>query len=260
PAGADDAATRTAVETAQRAERERAAGIGDLARTFEMRELGDEHVRRGTSVEAFRGVLLERLAAASDRGPANGNTRVETGGQDETQTRRDAITNALLHRHDPGRFALTEPGRDYRGLTLLEIAREVVEASGTRTRGMARDEIARRSLHTTSDFPAILGNVSEQTLRAAYEALESNWRPFCRQTNATDFKDKTSVRMGEAPQLVKINEAGEYTRGSITEGKEKWKIATYGKVVAITRQVIINDDLGAFTRIPQMFGVSVATL
>jgi hypothetical protein len=57
------------------------------------------------------------------------------------------------------------------------------------------------------------------------------------QVNATDFKD---LQLGEAPQLEKVNESGEFKRRTITEGKEKHRIATYGKVVAITRQVIIN--------------------
>jgi hypothetical protein len=30
-------------------------------------------------------------------------------------------------------------------------------SEGVRVRGLARDEIATRALHTTSDFPAILG-------------------------------------------------------------------------------------------------------
>ncbi len=33
-----------------------------------------------------------------------------------------------------------------------------------------------------------------------------------------------------------------------------------GKVIGITRQVIINDDLDAFTRVPSLFGTAAATL
>ena len=68
------------------------------------------------------------------------------------------------------------------------------------------------------------------------------------------------VQLGEAPQLLKVNESGEFKRGTLGESKESYRIETYGRVVAITRQVLINDDLDAFTRIPAMYGNSIAQL
>jgi hypothetical protein len=49
-------------------------------------------------------------------------------------------------------------------------------------------------------------------------------------------------------------------RGTIGEARERYRIETYGRVVGITRQVLINDDLDAFTRIPAMYGTAIATL
>jgi len=77
---------------------------------------------------------------------------------------------------------------------------------------------------------------------------------------ATDFKAMHRVQMGEAPRLLKVNEGGEFKRGTLAESKESYRIETYGRVVAITRQVLINDDLDAFTRIPAMYGNSIAQL
>ena len=77
---------------------------------------------------------------------------------------------------------------------------------------------------------------------------------------ATDFKAMHRVQMGEAPQLLEVNESGEFKRGTIGESKESYRIETYGRVVGITRQVLINDDLDAFTRIPAMYGNSIAQL
>jgi hypothetical protein len=50
------------------------------------------------------------------------------------------------------------------------------------------------------------------------------------------------------------NEKGEFKRGKISEGKETYALGTYGKIFAFTRQALINDDLGAFTRLPFMMG------
>jgi hypothetical protein len=256
----DPAVIATAVREAVTAERTRVDGIRGVAKRFGQVELGDEHIGRGTNLGDFRNAVMEKLAATD--GEIRILPLVETGGgrQDETQTRRDGAVNALLHRHDPRQHPLTDAGRQFRGMTLLEMARDCLESSGVRTRGMARDEVAKRGFHSTSDFPYVLEAVTNKTLRSAYEAYPSTFRPFCRQVNATDFKMQNRVQLGEAPQLEKVNEHGEFKRGTIKEGKEAYKIDTYGKVVAITRQVIINDDLGAFTRIPQMFGIAIGTL
>ena len=129
-----------------------------------------------------------------------------------------------------------------------------------RVRGLSRDEIATRALHTTSDFPAILAAVTNKTLRDAYEAAPRTFPPIARRATAADFKDMHRLQLGEAPQLEKVNEAGEFKRGSLGEGKESYRVETWGKVIGITRQVIINDDLDAFTRIPALFGTAAATL
>lgn len=254
----DQAAIAAAAATAVRAERERVDTIRSLATRFGQTAMADEAARSNISVSDFRNQLMDRLATTSDE--IRIMPQVKVGGLDETQTRRDGAVNALLHRHAPSQFPLTDPGKAFRGMSLIELARDLIEASGTKTRGMSRDEIARRAFQSTSDFPAVLEAVTNKTLRAAYSAYPNTFKPFCRQVNATDFKDQNRVQLGEAPQLEKVSEHGEFKRGSITESKEKYRIATYGKVVAITRQVIINDDLGAFTRIPGMFGTSIATL
>ncbi|MBF0463234.1 MAG: hypothetical protein HQL87_17855 [Magnetococcales bacterium] len=136
-----------------------------------------------------------------------------------------------------------------------------VESGGVHTtRGLTRHELASRAMHTESDFPNILANVANKTLRTAYEAAPRTFLPFCRQVTANDFKAMTRVQLGEAPALDKVNEGGEYKRGPMGEGKESYRVETYGKIIAISRQVLVNDDLNAFTRIPQLFGVAAANL
>jgi hypothetical protein len=255
---ADASALRTAAQDAVRAERERSTAIQALGKRFGQEELATRFVADGKSVDEFRTAVMDKLAASDDA--IRVIPHVKVGPQDETQTRRDGAVTALLNRHAPQQFKLTEPAKAFRGMTLLEVARDLLEAAGVSTRGMARDEIARRAFHSTSDFPYVLADVTNKTLRAAYDVYPQTFKPWTRQVNATDFKDQNRVQLGEAPQLEKVNEAGEFKRGTITEGREKYRIATYGKVVAITRQVIINDDLGAFTRIPGMFGTAIATL
>ncbi|WEK50279.1 MAG: hypothetical protein P0Y66_21985 [Candidatus Kaistia colombiensis] len=186
---------------------------------------------------------------------------------DENEKRGAAIENAILHRADPQAFPLTAAGRDFVGMSLIEIGRESLERSGVRTRGMSKLDVAQRSLETrsgglmsTSDFSGILANVANKTLRAAYEAAPQTFRPLVRETTVADFKQVSRVQLGDAPSFEKVNEHGEFKRATISEGVEKYAVETYGRVVGITRQVIVNDDLQAFTRLPRQFGVQAANL
>lgn len=246
-------------EAAALAERARIREIEKVGRAVGLNErLVAQHVEAGTSVEDFRKVALDELAKRSEAAPIRSAAAVVT--RDEADARRAGITAALLHRYDPALFPLKdELGRDWAGQTLLDLARECLETSGTRTRRMPRHEIAKLAL-STSDFPAILADVANKTLRQAYQAYPRTFLPFSRRRSAADFKNINAVQLGEAPSLQKVNEKGEFTHGSIAESKETYKLATYGRIVSITRQVIINDDLGAFTRIPAGFGVAAATL
>ena len=253
--------TQALVARAQIVERERVGTIYDLASRLGLeRTFAEDMVQRGVSLEEARRVILDKVAETSEQTRIFPHVSIPLGGRDERVTRRDAVTNALLHRYSPSLFSLSEPAREYRGMTLLELGREFLSTSGVNVRGMSRDEIATRSLHSTSDFPEILSAVTNKTLRQAYDTYPQTFRPFCRQVQASDFRDITRVQMGEAPQLQKVNEAGEFKRGSIGEARERYKVETYGRVVGITRQTLINDDLDAFTRLPAMYGTAIATL
>ncbi|OWV79571.1 hypothetical protein ATY77_26655 [Rhizobium sp. R634] len=240
--------------------------IRSLAAQADMRRFGEQHVLSGTDIEAFRGLLAAELANQSDDNNIRSMTGISLGRSNFDQLAA-AVTNALLHRASPAAVELTAEGRNFRGMPLLGIAKDVLEANGVSTRGMSRQDLAAAALqqrggglHTTTDFPGILANITNTTLRAAYQAAPQTFRPLVRETTAVDFKPITRAQFGEAPALEKVNEHGEFKRGTIAEGKESYKIATYGKIVAITRQVLINDDLDAFARLPSAFGTQAAQL
>lgn len=256
-----DATVAERVESAISGEATRVATITDLATRARLPEFGAEHVRKRTSVADFRIALLDELAAR-DEGDTPPRASV---GEEHHEKRAALMQSALLHRADPSQ-PLAEGAREYRGFTLIDMARESLEVRGVRTRGMSREEIAAGSLErrsgygSTSDFPIILGNVMNTRLRAAYEVAGQTFRPLVRETTVSDFKAVNRAQLGEGPAFDKVNESGEYKRGSLIEGKETYKVATYGKIIGVTRQVIINDDMNAFGRIPQLFGQAAANL
>lgn len=246
---------------AQEKERERILEIRRAVRTAKLSDdVADGLIRDGVSLDAARAKIIDLLAEQDERDDTRSHVRVESGSLDETETRRRGVENALLHRYSPGAFKLEDYGREWRGMSLMELAREMLEANGVRTRGLSRDQIASRALHSTSDFPEILANVANATLRAAYEAAPRTFEAWARRVTIPDFKEVRRVQIGDAPKLQQVREHGEFTRGTIGEGKEVYQLATYGRIFGITRQVIINDDLDAFTRLPALFGRAAADL
>ena len=259
PTSNDPVDNAEVAEQAVAAERLRIAGIYDAQGKLGIeRAVADGLVARGASLDEARGMLIDQAADQDQQ--VETRAQITLGGQDERQTRFSAVETALLHRFEPARYELSDAAREWRGYSLIELARSFLETEGERMRGLSRDEIATRALHSTSDFPEILAAVTNKTLRDAYEAAPRTFMPIARRTSASDFKDINRLQLGEAPQLEKVNESGEFKRGTMGEAKERYRVETYGKVMAITRQVIINDDLDAFTRVPSLFGTSAATL
>lgn len=272
PAGA--ASTRAAD---LRAERERASTIRDIGRRARMAEADIDAALDGdTSVEAFRTRAFDFMAERSEQAPTGQAARARIVGATDEEKRGQGIENALLHRFDPSKNELSEHGRQFRGMTLLEMGCDMLEAHGVRTRGLGKVERAQAMLspriqvgdfsvrsggmHTTADFPNVLANVANKTLRAGYQAAPQTFRPLVRVVTLADFKQVSRVQLGEAPQLEKVNEHGEFKRGTLGDSAERYALSTYGKIIGITRQVLINDDLDAFTRIPRSFGVACANL
>lgn len=213
-------------------------------------------IRDKTPLVDARGEVLDLLRARSmdDAGPRLGPSGIRVHSEPMDHIRK-GITGAFLHRVDPEKFPLDEVSRNYRGRSLLRCAELVLEARGFRTGGMSGMDIARDALnmraglHSTSDFPNILEDVANKTLRAAYTASPQTFAPITRRVTVADFKNVNRNQLGEFPALAKVNEHGEFTSGTIGEGKEVYRVATYGKIFGITRQAIVNDDLNAFARI-----------
>lgn len=216
------------------------------------------------SIDQVREALIDEVAKRYDSGEL-GN-RVTVGATSEEKL-RDAASRALLHRYDPFKYKLedADDARAFGGLSLMELGAELCKARGVKLHGDKLERAGiiigmRGGMMGTSDFPLILANVLGKTLRDAYDESPQSFGPIVRRTTVPDFKEIQRTQLGEAPKLEKVNEHGEFHRGSMGEAAEKYQISTYGKIVSLTRQAVINDDLDAFTRIPAAMGRQVRNL
>ncbi len=213
--------------------------------------------------------LLDKLAERGDQQQERSHVNYETL-RDETETRRQRMIDAIMVR--AGVMPAAKAGdavREYRGMNMADLAAECVRAAGGKTRGLTKHEIVSAALgggeyvrsagmHSTSDFPILLSSVINRTLREAYANVQQTWLPLSRKTVAPDFREMTEVSMGDFPDLVALGEGGEYKAGTIKEYASGWKLGTFARKIAITRQALINDDLQAFSRLPLLIAQAAA--
>ena len=257
------------IRAAIAAERQRTA---DITLAVRAARLGDDFAQKmindGTTIEKARELIIAEFSKQDPNTQTRNGLNIKVTADGDVKT-RNAVEAALLLRADEKAFAIdtqTVEGRDlasrareFRADSLLDIARNMLEDKGDRVRGLSKDEIVTRALSTT-DYPLLLGSVVNRILRRAYEAPAQTWRPLSRQMNATDFRTMTAIQAGGNIKLEEVSEGGEFKSGKMAEGKETWKVKTYGKIVSITRQAIINDDLNGFARLSELFGQAAANL
>lgn len=219
------------------------------------RQCEDDH---GMSVDAAGQRLLAHLGAQAT--PIAG-THVVTM-EDETDKRRDAAVTALLVRagHATKEQVSANAGNPYRGMTLLEIARASLESAGINAKGKDKREIVSAAFtQSTSDFPVLLTDAIHRTLLASYSLQALTWQRFCKRGTVSDFRDHHRFRVGSLGNLQPKQENGEYKSVAIPDG-ERTSIAaaTKGFLINLSREMIINDDLGAFTDQAAAMGRSAA--
>ena len=104
---------------------------------------------------------------------------------------------------------------------------------------------------TTADFPTYLEDKVRRRFLKAWNEVESNWSRWAYVQSVPDFREITTVGLGEMPDLAYIPEDGEYIDSSMGEYTgPKIQLETWGRSFSIGRRLIINDMLGQINEIP----------
>lgn len=155
--------------------------------------------------------------------------------------------------------------RELAGRSLLDLGAMLIQANGGKVKSWSRDRLAEQVMmeagqHSTSDFPFLTAQAGNRILLDAYSAAESLLKQVARRRTAQDFRSIAVGRLGEMPALLEVPEGGEVKYGSRTESYEAFRLRTFGRIFAITRNALINDDLSAFTDSARAWGVAAATV
>jgi hypothetical protein len=156
---------------------------------------------------------------------------------------------------------------DLRGAGLHSLMYEVIRAGGEHARpGRVDNDTIRTAFNaerrliqaaagfTTISLSGILSNVANKTMLAAYTAVESVVGHFCAESDVNDFKEVTRYRLTGNGVFEKVGPDGELKHAGLSEQAYTNKVETYGRMIVLNRQMMINDDLGAFLQIPRIIG------
>lgn len=264
-------------DDAIKAERARAAAIRQATRASGLdnhETRANEWIAKGTPIDDVRKLILDELATRSEQTSVS-TPHAEVGdGAREKYLRGaevwlltksgmiDTVRAAAAKQPHNPLFALpsTDAG-EFRGMSLLDLAREALVRHGINVRGLDKMTLAgqamayRSNYQTTSDFAVLLENTMHKVLRAAYAITPDTWSKFCGIGNVSDFRPHNWYQLGSLGSLDTITEHGEFKNKAISDAdKSTYQATTKGNIIAISRQVIVNDDLAAVMRMTNMLG------
>ena len=270
--GITPADAQARIDAAVATERGRVSGIRALGTKHKLSaEYVDELISGGTTLAGARDQILDKLAERSDAMNIGGNSGIVVTA-DARQKWIDGASAWLMIRAGVapmvekaakarGETLRLDPG-EFRGVTCVDLARESLGHAGIRA--VSRDPskivgsaftIRNEINQTTGDFSVLLENVMHKTLQAAYAITPDTWSQFCGTGTVTDFRVANRYLKGTFGALDNVNEAGEFKNKPIPDGaKQTIQAGTKGNIINLSRQAIINDDMGVFSDLATELG------
>ena len=245
--------TQADLQKAMEQERKRTSEITAMFRDFDV-EGADEAIVLGKSVEEAREMVMDQLRAR------NKGVSVTMGEAESDKFRAAAQDAVLMAAGIP--VADAAPGaQELRGYSMIEMARESLRReSGSTVNFGDNMELARAAINSTSTFPAIMSNLANKSVMVGFNEAETTYQIWAGKGSNRDFKEAARVALSEAGNLELVPEGGQFKQDSFGEASARTKVATYGKLFSLTRQAIINDDLGMFSKIATKYGSAAKRL
>ena len=244
--------TQADLQKAMEQERKRTSEITALFRDFDV-EGADEAIVMGVSVDEARAMVMDQLRAR------NKGVSVTMGEAESDKFRAAAQDAVLMAAGIP--VADAAPGaQELRGHSMVELAREALQREGLKANFGDNMELARQAINSTSTFPAIMANLANKSVMVGFNEAETTYQIWAGKGSNRDFKEAARVALSEAGNLELVPEGGQFQQDFLGEASARTKVATYGKLFSLTRQAIINDDLGLFSKIATKYGSAAKRL
>ncbi len=126
--------------------------------------------------------------------------------------------------------------------SLMEFCKAALQMEGVEEPA-GRNEMIRAAFSTAS-LPVALGDAANKVLLNAYREAPASWAGFAKTVDANDFKDTNAIRPSWTGSVEQVPEDGELHHGSLSEAVTTFNVDTFGKILRVTRKMVINDDMG----------------
>ena len=268
----DENAIKAAAQAAVEAERARVAEItaicGEDAKDlvakavtegWDAKDLVAQATQEGWDANKTRQAVLDKIRASR---PVIPNVNVKANMKSSEQVLECAL--AIRCGLDVEKAGYPEPvieaatkGAD---ISLKDLFKEVIKLNGGTPSAFGFDNSDIRAAFSTVTLPSLLSNVANKQLLRAYNSYERVAPRLCSEGTLVDFKPTTRIRLVDVGDLQKVGPDGEIKHGTLDEEVATNQAETFAKSLCLTRQMIINDDLGAFYSIPYKMGAKAARI
>lgn len=247
-----------------------AASIADIRAIAERNKLDASfvlaQVERGATREQALEAALEAVAAAAPPPAATPGLRVTRDGFDTARARIGGAFAAGVLAQAQGRaVTYTEDQREFAGISMLGMARELMAQRGERgvhrlTNADLVPLVLAYGNHTSSDFAGVLANTFNKTVRELYGAYQDTWSSWTDQVEVDDFKTITAASIGQVSEVQPVQDGGQIIYGTIAEDPaETYAVSERGVILPVGRQALVNDDTRALTRAAQALALGAYT-
>ena len=213
-------------------------------------ETADIVAKAAGNIDTAKDLIITSLAARDDQRIVMGN---DAGGDPEgfNKALGDAFSAKLKGQSATGPFA---------GMTTVGLAQAWLNARGMKPASNDAVSLVRTALtakpnfvmasgmHSTSDFPIILGDSMNKSLADLFKAADSGVSQIAGVGTMPDFRTKTLGKLSSYPAMLPVAESGEITFGTLEESGESLSVGTYARGISVTLQVMVNDNMGAIQR------------
>lgn len=182
--------------------------------------------------------------------------------KDEAEKFRMQATNslsvALGTEKDPTVVAAVrkDPGpRDLHGLIRACLVKEGKTSRDDIDR-MSPDNLAGHAIRMagsmgSSDLPSILADTMNKEFKGGFEDAPTTFQEVCAETENPNFMTKSMTKLSGFSDIDKIPEGMSFQHGKFSDKKETIAVETFGKMLTLTRQLLINNDTSAIASFPR---------
>ena len=191
------------------------------------------------------GLICRAMSSISRKSPFAEGYKPAAGYEDFASLNLHRLAEDILRRADLPTMRMTP-----KDIAMVALGHRPT-INRMRHAGIMRDE----AYHTTGLLPNLMLDAANKTLMDGYDEAPFTWNIWARQgTSVADFKNINRIRYSESPDLKMVPENDSYPEGKTSDAKESYKVEKFGRLFTITWETVVNDDLDAISRVPQMHG------